>query len=1052
MVDNNGEPVAARKLPLKKRVVTILEAEEDDDGDKKPAARSSPESVAVFDACSSPEARDQLEQALECIPDEEKAAYLEAVETAHQVIEDESNPVWFIRFEQCNFWAAARRLVTYWKERKALFGDRAFRPLKLLTGAGALNEADITVLRFCWLAMLPNDNEGRSVLYFDRSRILSHENNELIFESKCRVSFFWLSILSENIASQSDGFVFIIRICSKIAGHVYLRGAKTFFHLIRNAMPTRIKTAHATCCPPKGGRNTFLKIILPAAIQQHGKFCDNIIVVHTGASEHDICGKLQAHCMNPEGVPEVLGGMWKFEALLQWMFTENPDWTKYCPDEASMDLPLDFPMEAAGENALAASECNGSTNSIKNNAEICDNDGNEYSDGNEYPALAAQACYELEEALELIPDEEKAAYMEAMQRVPDLVDSETDHFRFLWYEKYNISAAARRLVSYWECRKELFGERAFLPMTQMENGALSQDDITVFETGYLVLLPDDTDGCAVVCYDGSRLGPSVHDPGGRSRLRCLFYTLSVVSEKRRACVDGFVGIEIASELGYEQSKGRFFELAEKVLPVHLKALHLVNSPPTTVVEKTFFGTIVPATLKLLGATAYRRAHVHTGKSKEEILEKLKACGFFSKGLPECVGGTWTYDNLSKWQTERRPVEEEIHLIADVYEQKSQKPTSLGPIPKKPAGASSIDAASAEEGKQINPRKRSVNSIYSRTKRERQKVKLHLIQDESTRLTLRNAELRRDNDYLERLLATVEAAIARKEHLVPRTIPVSGAQPQAHLGLSTSRGGVYAQQPVAGLSMSQGMTCEQQTPLGLPSSGVPCAQNQLPGGVYAQQPVTVLSISRGMTYEQQTPLGLPSSGVPYAQNQTGEVYAHQPVTGLSMSQGRTYEQQTPLGLPSSGVPYAQNQLPGPLSFGNIGAVLGPQMILQEQQFLEKPSLGSLLLGQDFIANRAALRAHQMRQQHGQLQLSEVVAPQATMIHPGTFYPVGLSSGGGANRRSLALSDPPVGYAAQEAASQACPPDQHQNHDRRRWLQQQFQNLPGAPPSFGQPHPP
>jgi hypothetical protein len=41
---------------------------------------------------------------------------------------------------------------------------------------------------------------------------------------------------------------------------------------------------------------------------------------------------------------------------------------------------------------------------------------------------------ELEQALELIPDKEKMAYSEAMHRVPDLVDSESDPFRFLWYE------------------------------------------------------------------------------------------------------------------------------------------------------------------------------------------------------------------------------------------------------------------------------------------------------------------------------------------------------------------------------------------------------------------------------------------------------------------------------------------------------------------------------------------------------------------------------------------------------------------------------------------
>jgi hypothetical protein len=326
MMDNNGAPASiARKLPLKKREVTILGAEEDDDGDKKPAARSSPESDAEVDACSSPEARDLLEQALELIPDEEKAAYLEAVETAHHIIEDESNPVWFIRYEQCNFWAAAIRLVTYWKERKALFGDRAFRPLKLLTGEGALNEEDIMVLRMSPLLLLPKDGLGRSVLCLDRARAPKHGIKS---EGRLRLGFFFLSILSENIASQTDGFVsiFSFPISARPGEGGAFRTVPRFLQLIRKAMPTRLVSAHFACCLPKAGPKTFLGTILPIAIQRHGNLLQRIAIIHVGESEHEICEKLKAHCMKPEGLPESSGGTWKHETLLQWMFAENPDW------------------------------------------------------------------------------------------------------------------------------------------------------------------------------------------------------------------------------------------------------------------------------------------------------------------------------------------------------------------------------------------------------------------------------------------------------------------------------------------------------------------------------------------------------------------------------------------------------------------------------------------------------------------------------------------------------------------------------------------------------
>jgi hypothetical protein len=100
------------------------------------------------------------------------------------------------------------------------------------------------------------------------------------------------------------------------------------------------------------------------------------------------------------------------------------------------------------------------------------------------------------------------------------------------------------------------------------------------------------------------------------------------------------------------------------------------------------------------------------------------------------------------------------------------------------------------------------------------------------------------------------------------------------------------------------------------------------------------------------------------------------------------------------------------------------------------MDSLRLDQDVMANRASLLAHQMRQQHGQLQLSEIVAPQATVISPGIFYPAGSSPGDGSHGLPMAPSNPPMGYAVQEAAPQANPPD----------------HLELVRPHFGQPPPP
>jgi hypothetical protein len=76
------------------------------------------------------------------------------------------------------------------------------------------------------------------------------------------------------------------------------------------------------------------------------------------------------------------------------------------------------------------------------------------------------------QAIRLIPMEQKQAYLEAMEKAPHLVVTETDPTQFVRVCEYNIRAAAQRLCVYWKERKEIFGdERAFLPLTITGNGA-----------------------------------------------------------------------------------------------------------------------------------------------------------------------------------------------------------------------------------------------------------------------------------------------------------------------------------------------------------------------------------------------------------------------------------------------------------------------------------------------------------------------------------------------------------------------------------------------------
>jgi hypothetical protein len=154
----------------------------------------------------------------------------------------------------------------------------------------------------------------------------------------------------------------------------------------------------------------------------------------------------------------------------------------------------------------------------------------------ETDAMLEKASLLLQEALNEIPEAEKQADLEALQRAPLLVERESDPISFLRCENYDAWAAASPLVAYWEARKKLFGpDRAFLPMTQ--TGAMAED-MEYSKKALATMLPDDDHGRPVVCWDRTRTSAAVAPRA--CVLRCCFYLLQVLSEQERAQRGGYV--------------------------------------------------------------------------------------------------------------------------------------------------------------------------------------------------------------------------------------------------------------------------------------------------------------------------------------------------------------------------------------------------------------------------------------------------------------------------------------------------------------------------------
>jgi hypothetical protein len=162
----------------------------------------------------------------------------------------------FTRFEKSNVLAAARRMVSYWHERKKAFGDeRAYLPMNLSRqyGKSALLPQDVKTLQAGHWLHLPRckqqQHSGRTVLYHDHSMEPLQEQTTITVTT--RILFFMLQIALENEASRKQGFVLLINISNPYAAGL----DKTAFpvtmrDLMTKAMPMKIEHVYLICHSP----------------------------------------------------------------------------------------------------------------------------------------------------------------------------------------------------------------------------------------------------------------------------------------------------------------------------------------------------------------------------------------------------------------------------------------------------------------------------------------------------------------------------------------------------------------------------------------------------------------------------------------------------------------------------------------------------------------------------------------------------------------------------------------------------------------------------------
>lgn len=335
--------------------------------------------------------------------------------------------------------------------------------------------------------------------------------------------------------------------------------------------------------------------------------------------------------------------------------------------------------------------------------------------------------------------DDRAAYIEALTRAPDVVSCETPWHRFLQAAAKKETkdddpkvAAAVTLCRYWKERRDIFGDqRAFRPMNQTGTGALDDTDIEILNQTSLVILPNNCDsqqqGRSTVVIDNSRMGAKYDFPFFfASKLRMCFYVLHVLGENPVSQSVGVAAIGVMGKTPDKELSKRCMSLVQNAFPIRDFEYHVVFLPSR--LERlslvSYIEEILVLTLHLLGFFS-NMAVVHRGKTDQEVIKKLVASGFTKRYLPTWIGGSWTLEQYKICQKKRIRMEEERTLTNE----------------------------------EKRARSRQSNAIRSKNKRERRKQELKVLQEQESTLLAQNKKLKETNQYYEQLMVYAQDEIA-----------------------------------------------------------------------------------------------------------------------------------------------------------------------------------------------------------------------------------------------------------------------------------------------------
>ena len=508
-------------------------------------------------------------------------------------------------------------------------------------------------------------------------------------------------------------------------------GYKAMDDVVATMMPFRISVHHLLCVLPETGKLSYYQSISSRLF---------------GYTSEALAQKTNVHLAdNPEGVKELLIAMGydisTLPPVLESQIWGSGDFSKNEASQTGTSVNTDpMPMELSSEDVKVLDKIT------------------------------------IQGYIARYDPREVEAFAEAQKTAKDVLPLESYPRRYLSLEHQNGSRAVHRLIKYWKERKRIFGTRAFLPLDQTGEGVLSKEDIAVLNSGFLSVLQNDGQNVPVGIFDGSRAIPEQNE----TAIRLMFYVGSVLCEYdvNESLTCRFV--IVASVLLLDCGLGKLLQFLEDVLPIKVKDIFIVPAPSERG-KASFFESVAPQIIRLLGPRMGARAVVIKSDTPKKRAKELVKCGFEEKALPFIAGGEWNYAKFFQWQETRIRIEWGLPLSAvqrlTVPNGKSYSVPGLSELP---------------EPDQIE-RKRRLNLLHSRRKREKERAQIEALQEQVSDLEESNKSvndenarleeaLRRASAYLPAAASMPVAAPARRE----RSPVLAPPSPEADPGEETDR--------------------------------------------------------------------------------------------------------------------------------------------------------------------------------------------------------------------------------------------------------------------------